>query len=148
MNFQRSRVWRAGDNREGLSKTYLLLPAGWMQWKTEGGEGEVCTWAIDLNDCPRGSPAGTTTDPCSHRTKKGELNPKSYRINEKGNSGYLLILPIAQSSFIPNCLVCHLKPSVDGLLRISPTSSSCTTGRGMIPSSFPLRHQSEGGHML
>lgn len=58
-------------------------------------EMEVYTWAIDLNYCLRGSAAGTTADPCSHRTTKGELNPKSYSINEKGNSGYLFILPIA-----------------------------------------------------
>lgn len=53
------------------------------------------TWAIDLNYCLRGSAAGNTTDPCSHRTMKGECNPKSYRINEKGNSGDSFIFPIA-----------------------------------------------------
>lgn len=92
--------------------------------------------ATGLKYRPRGSAAGTTTDPCSHRTTKREFNLESYRMNEKGDPGYLFVLPIARSSSVPDC---NLKLSVDGLLYISPTSSSYITGKSMISSSFPLR---------
>jgi len=97
------------------------------------------TLATDLKHHPRGSAAGTTTDPRSCRTMKREFNPESYRMNEKGDPGYLFVLPTAQSSSTPDCLVYNLKLSVDSLLFISPMSSSYITGRSMISSSFPLR---------
>lgn len=60
------------------------------RWKcTHELQNLITAWVI------KGSAAGTTTEPCSHRTMKREFNPKSYSINEKGNSGYLFILPIA-----------------------------------------------------
>lgn len=59
------------------------------RWKT-------CILATDLKYRLRGSTEGTMTDPCSHKTTKREFNPESYRMNEKGDPGYLFILPFAE----------------------------------------------------
>lgn len=94
----------------------------------------------DLNFCPEHSAAGTKTDPFSHWTTKGEINPESYRVNEKGNPGYLFVLPTTYTSSVPDCLVSNWKLSVADLHHILPIPQACYWEKhGFLPETTTIR---------
>ena len=124
VNFQWSRVWTAGDKREwrmALQTIPTIYQQGEYNRRQTEERQKTYILATDLKCCPRGSPAGTTTDPCSHRTRRENSILRGTRWMKR------VILDIYSSSplhRVLDCLVCNLKLSVDGLLCISLTSSS------------------------
>lgn len=72
-NFQWSRVWTAGDNRErrmALQTIPTIYQQGEYNKRQTGERWKMYVLATDLKYHPRSSAAGTMNDPCSHRTAK------------------------------------------------------------------------------